>query len=175
MSEMVLAPDRVERSLARLDRLARLMDDQFEVPVLKVRVGLDPIIGLIPGGGDWVTWVVSSFILWEAAKLRVPKPLLLQMAANLTVDFLAGYVPVAGDVADIFIKANRKNVDLVFRYFQAETDPLARSKVVVKKDLKTLENTNPVLIYGLAIAIISVLFVIASIPIALLIWAFSEG
>ena len=78
----------IEQSLKRLDRIALLMDDQFEIPIIKKRIGLDPIIGLIPGGGDWVVWFVSVYVFWEAARLGAPLPLLVRMASNIAVDLL---------------------------------------------------------------------------------------
>ncbi|MEM1349869.1 MAG: DUF4112 domain-containing protein [Myxococcota bacterium] len=132
------ARDDIARAIARLDRVALLMDDQFELPIVKRRIGLDPVIGLIPGGGDWVVWFVSVYIFWEAMRLGAPAKLLLRMAANIGVDLLGGYVPVVGDLFDAAFKANRRNVELVRELFGApkklgtkvpqELDPVALAK-----------------------------------------------
>ncbi|MFW5741567.1 MAG: DUF4112 domain-containing protein [Myxococcota bacterium] len=115
--------EQLERTLARLQRLARLMDDQFELPIIKKRVGLDPLIGLIPGAGDWATWLVSVYIFWEALRLGASTSLLVRMAANVTVDLVAGYVPAVGDVVDAAFKANKRNVDLLFKSFGVRQVP----------------------------------------------------
>lgn len=171
MSQQNVEYQKVEKSLVRLNRIAHLMDDQFELPIVKYRVGLDPIIGLIPGGGDWVTWVVSVFILWEAVKLRLPKKTLLKMGYNVTLDLVAGYVPIIGDLADVVIKANRRNVDLVFEHFEAHIDPLAHSRAIVKRLPSDREPVNIFLLYALGMFMIAFLFVVASVPLALLYWA----
>lgn len=107
----------IERALKRLDRIAHLMDDQFELPILKTRVGLDPIIGLIPGGGDWVVWFVSVLIFVQAYRLGLPNGKLMRMAANIAIDLLGGYVPGIGDVFDVVYKANKRNVELIHAHF----------------------------------------------------------
>lgn len=91
------------------------MDDGFRVPVLGVRVGLDPILGLIPGLGDTSTAIVSFYILAAAVRYRVPKITLLRMGLNIGLDYLVGSLPVVGDVADWLWKSNRKNVELLRR------------------------------------------------------------
>jgi len=171
MSERQIDFPKTEKSLARLNRIAHLMDDQFELPIIKYRVGLDPIIGLIPGGGDWVTWVVSVFILWEAVKLGVPKRTLMKMGYNLTLDLVAGYVPILGDMADAVIKANRRNVDLVFLHFGAHIDPLAQSHVIITQNPSEREPVNIFLLYVLGVFMIAFLFLVASVPFVLLYWA----
>lgn len=162
-----------ERSLARLRSLAHLMDDQFEVPLIRVRIGLDPILGLIPGGGDWVSWAVSVYILWEAMKLGVPVKTLLRMGWNLTLDLVAGYIPILGDLADVVIKANRKNVDLVFVHFQAHTDPLAPGHVIIGYTPREMAPREKFLLYVLGLGMMLVLLVLASVPILILYWFFS--
>jgi hypothetical protein len=121
--------ERIERSLGRLDRLARLMDDQFELPIVKYKIGLDPLIGLIPGGGDWVTWFVSLYILLEALRLRVPSRVLFGIGWNITADLLLGYVPGVGDLADVAFKANRRSVRIIFDHFEAK--PKRRTPEVI--------------------------------------------
>lgn len=162
-----------ERSLARLRSLAHLMDDQFELPLIRVRIGLDPILGLIPAGGDWVSWAVSVYILWEAMKLGVPAKTLLRMGWNLTLDLVAGYVPIIGDLADVVIKANRKNVDLVFEHFQAHTDPLAPGHVIITHTPRELGSKEKFLLYFLGLGMMLVLLLLASVPFLLLYWFFS--
>ena len=96
-----------------LERLGWLMDDMFRVPVLGSRVGLDPLLGLIPGLGDTITSLVSFYILAAAVRYRVPKITLLRMGLNIAFDYVIGSLPVVGDVADGWWKSNRMNLDLL--------------------------------------------------------------
>jgi hypothetical protein len=162
----------LERSLGRLNSLARLMDDQFEVPGLKVRIGLDALIGAIPGGGDWITWLVSVYILWESMRLGVPIPVLLKMAGNLTLDVLVGYVPVVGDLADVAIKANRRNVNLALDHFGATAKPSAPEIIVIPSGQLQKPKPSPWLAAGLVLVLTAVLFALAAIPTALIYWLF---
>jgi uncharacterized protein DUF4112 len=89
------------------------MDDLFRVPVLGWRVGLDAIVGLIPGFGDTATTLVSFYILTSAVRYRVPKVTLLRMGLNLGIDYVLGALPLVGDVLDAWWKSNQKNVELL--------------------------------------------------------------
>ena len=102
----------VERSL---DQLSRWMDGLFRVPGTGWRVGLDALVGLIPGVGDFATTAVSFYILAAGVRYRVPKVTLLRMAANIGVDYLLGAVPVVGDLFDAAWKSNQMNVELLRR------------------------------------------------------------
>lgn len=166
---------RIERSLTRLDWLAELMDDKFEVPIVRTKVGLDPIIGLIPGGGDWVTWVVSVYVFWEAAKMGAPKGMLVRMAANTIVDLIAGYVPAVGDLFDVAWKANRRNVEMLKAHYGAETD---KEKTVLPGEIPREaleEHRRPRLAtYALVFLIILILLGLAAVPFAILWWALHQ-
>ncbi|HEX7955581.1 MAG TPA: DUF4112 domain-containing protein [Pyrinomonadaceae bacterium] len=102
----------VERSL---DQLSHMMDGLFRVPGTGWRVGLDALVGLIPGVGDVATTAVSFYILAAGVRYRVPKVTLLRMAANVGVDYLLGAVPVVGDLFDVAWKSNQMNVELLRR------------------------------------------------------------
>jgi hypothetical protein len=102
----------VERSL---DQLSHMMDGLFRIPGTHWRVGLDAIVGLIPGIGDFATTAVSLYILAAGVRYRVPKVTLLRMAANIGVDYLLGSVPVVGDLFDAAWKSNQMNVELLRR------------------------------------------------------------
>jgi hypothetical protein len=102
----------VERSL---DQLSHLMDGLFRVPGTGWRLGLDALVGLIPGVGDLAATAVSLYILAAGVRYRVPKVTLLRMAANVGVDYLLGAVPVVGDLFDAAWKSNQMNVELLRR------------------------------------------------------------
>jgi len=107
-----LAPDE-EASLRRVARLAYWLDDRFRIPGTGRRVGLDGLIGLVPGVGDAATTLIAAYIVAEAARLGVPRAVLGRMLANVGVDFAIGLVPLVGDLADLAWKANRRNAHLL--------------------------------------------------------------
>ncbi|MBA3515471.1 MAG: DUF4112 domain-containing protein [Pyrinomonadaceae bacterium] len=100
----------VEQSL---ERLGWLMDDLFRVPGLGWRVGLDALVGLIPGVGDTATTLASLYILTSAVRYRVPKVTLLRMGLNLGIDYAMGSLPLVGDLFDAWWKSNQKNINLL--------------------------------------------------------------
>jgi hypothetical protein len=100
----------VEQSLGQL---SRWMDGLFRIPGTGWRFGLDALVGLVPGVGDFATTAVSLYILASGVRYRVPKVTLLRMAANIAVDYLVGSVPLVGDLFDAFWKSNQKNVELL--------------------------------------------------------------
>src|ERR1700761_3271649 len=86
--------------LARLRRLAWLVDAAFILPGIKFRFGLNSVIGLLPIGGDAVLGAISLYIIYEAQKLGLPKAKLAQMVANVGIEVLGGSVPILGDMFD---------------------------------------------------------------------------
>jgi len=109
--------------LARLQALARLMDNAVRIPGTPVRVGLDGVLGLIPGAGDTVSALVSVFILSEARRLGISRLTLHRMATNILLDAVVGTVPFAGDAFDVYWKANHRNVELLRRHLESAAEP----------------------------------------------------
>ena len=103
-------PIEIEESL---DRLSWLLDDLFRIPVLGWRIGLDALVGLIPGVGDTATTVASLYVLGSAVRYRVPKITLLRMGLTLGIDYALGSLPLVGDFFDAWWKSNQKNVELL--------------------------------------------------------------
>lgn len=93
--------------------LAVVLDDLIRVPGTKAGVGLDGLLGLIPGIGDASMTTIAGLILADAIRNRVPLPVLARMGLNLGIDALLGMVPVVGDLADFAHRANRKNMRLL--------------------------------------------------------------
>ncbi|AWM86145.1 DUF4112 domain-containing protein [Microvirga sp. 17 mud 1-3] len=106
------APTRGD-ALARVTLVARLMDNAFLIPGLNRRVGLDAVIGLVPGVGDAVSAVLASYIVWEAHQLGLPRWKIARMIGNIALDTALGAIPVAGDVFDVFFKANQRNLRII--------------------------------------------------------------
>lgn len=104
-----------ERRLARLTRLARLLDARFRLPGTGIRFGIDGLVGLLPGIGDAATAALSLYVVAEGWRLGVRTGTLLRMLGNIAIDLVAGTIPLIGDIADIGWKANLRNIRLIER------------------------------------------------------------
>jgi hypothetical protein len=101
---------------ARLDGarlLARLLDDAIPIPGTSYRIGIDPLLGLVPGVGDVLGALLSTWLLVIAFRLGAPPAVLARMGLNIAIDALAGAIPLAGDLFDAGWKANARNLRLV--------------------------------------------------------------
>lgn len=106
-------PERSIEVEESLERLGWLMDDLFRIPIIGWRVGLDALVGLIPGVGDTATTLASLYILTSAVRYRVPKVTLVRMGLNLGIDYAVGALPLVGDFFDAWWKSNQKNIELL--------------------------------------------------------------
>jgi hypothetical protein len=100
--------------------LAQLLDNSITIPGTSYKIGLDPIVGLIPGIGDLIGAVLSAYIILEAARAEVPGFLLFRMLVNLGFDTLLGAVPAIGDLFDAAWKSNTRNVALLERHLSKQ-------------------------------------------------------
>lgn len=98
--------------LRQVDRLATVLDDAIALPG-GYRVGIDPLVGLLPVVGDLSASAVSVYIVLEAAYLGVPRATLARMVFNVGVDTVVGSVPVVGPIFDAVWKCNARNVALL--------------------------------------------------------------
>jgi hypothetical protein len=119
------------RQIGRLRQWSRLMDSAYRVPGTRLRFGLDPIIGLIPGAGDLATSSFSAILLYRAFRLGVPRVVLIRMVLNILIDLLAGAVPVVGDVFDVAWKSNSLNLALLERHERPSVKPSSGDWAVV--------------------------------------------
>jgi hypothetical protein len=93
--------------------IAFIMDEVIRVPGTRLRFGLDPLIGLIPGIGDTSSALVSAFALIQAVRVGVPKILLMRMALNILVNEIVGILPVVGDTFSFWFKSNARNYEII--------------------------------------------------------------
>jgi hypothetical protein len=126
-----LVPGPVKTQVHTLRQLARVLDDLIRIPGTNIRVGLDPLLGLLPGGGDLAGGAIAAYSLMVAARVGAPPSVMLRMAGNIALDALFGVVPVLGDLFDVGWKANRRNVVLLERYIGAPEPVRARSRLLV--------------------------------------------
>lgn len=159
---LAITRQELTRRLKRLDRIAHVMDDQFRIPLLNIRVGLDPIIGLIPGAGDWVSWGVSVLVFWQAHKLGVPLKTLLRMGWNIGVDLTTGYVPGVGDAFDVMFKANKRNVELIHEHFGGAPELGAQLPAVIPQ--RALVGASGIGRTSLVLTMIFALLLLATLP-----------
>jgi hypothetical protein len=128
------------------------MDDLIRIPGTNIRVGLDPLLGLLPGGGDAAGGLVAAYTLLVAARVGAPPAVILRMAGNIGLDALLGVVPLLGDLFDVGWKANRRNVALLERYAEAPQPVRARSRLLVVVVLAALA----VVLIGVAVVSVAV-------------------
>lgn len=146
--EFVRQPDAVETD-EMIERIAWWLDRS--IPIGNYRIGLDPILGLIPGIGDVFSGVMSAVIIVKAHRVGIPRATVLRMVANVGIDSVLGSIPFVGDIFDFAWKANVKNVELY------------RSAVGGRRDASRDWFFLVLLLLGLGLAV--------AIPILLAIWA----
>lgn len=146
------------RQQAALQRLAHILDSAIPLPG-GYRMGLDGLLGLIPGVGDVIGSVLSSYIIGQAYQLGASPMLLLRMGANIVVDTIVGAIPVVGDLFDFAWKANRRNVALLDRHLANPQQTKQRSTL---------------LMIGLMMGLVAVVIAIVYAVITLLGWVWTS-
>ena len=136
LSERVFNPAAADatsraQALERVRSIARLMDDAIRVPGTNIGVGLDALIGLVPGLGDVAGGIISAYVLMNAARAGVPKTVLARMLLNLGTDALVGAVPILGDLFDVGFKANVRNARLFEQALARPTETRRSSALLV--------------------------------------------
>jgi hypothetical protein len=134
-----------------------VLDSAVGIPGTPIRVGLDAILGLIPGGGDVAAAALSGYIVLTAARRGVPKAVLARMLLNVLVDTAVGAVPVLGDLFDVAYKSNQRNVELLERHDRDPATVRRKSKAAVAA-------------VGVAIAVIAVGVGVVAFLVARLLW-----
>lgn len=105
-------------TLNRIRRLSRLMDTAIRIPGIGFRIGLDPILGLVPGAGDLITAGLSGYIILSAARFGLPRDILAKMLLNVALESTVGSVPLVGDLFDAYYKANMRNLALLEKHLE---------------------------------------------------------
>ena len=123
-------------TLNRIRKLSRLMDSAFGIPGTKFRIGLDPIIGLVPGAGDLVDTAFSAYLIYLATRFNIPRETLGKMIYNISLEAVIGSVPLVGDIFDAFYKSNMRNLALLEEHLQAVEPELAAVAEPVPESIK---------------------------------------
>jgi hypothetical protein len=103
--------------LAHIRRIAWIVDAAFHIPGTRIRFGLNSLIGLAPGAGDAVLGLISLYIVQQAHAMGVPPSKLARMIGNIVLEVAGGSVPILGDVFDVALKANLRNIRIVEEHF----------------------------------------------------------
>ncbi|MEC4815562.1 MAG: DUF4112 domain-containing protein [Scytonema sp. PMC 1069.18] len=112
-SYSTVAPEAKAPTLRRLRQISRVLDKAVTIPGTQIGIGLDPILGFLPVGGDFIGILFSSYIVLEAARLGAPASTVGKMIVNIIIDGLLGAVPLIGDLFDFAWKANEYNIKLL--------------------------------------------------------------
>jgi hypothetical protein len=118
-------------SLARITLLAKLLDSAVVIPGLNRSIGFDAVIGAVPLVGDAVSAALSSYIIWEARQLGLPRWKIARMLGNVALDTAIGAIPLAGDVFDVFFKANMRNLRIIHEHLGHDSKGRKRPPTVI--------------------------------------------
>jgi hypothetical protein len=121
----------VEQRPTSVDRLAWWLDEAITVPGTRFRIGFDALIGLIPGIGDLIGTLLSSYIIAVAASQGLPASALIRMAINVGLEAIVGVIPIVGDLFDAAWKANRRNIALMAQFHSAPQAAHRQSRAAV--------------------------------------------
>lgn len=106
--------------MQRVEKLAEWMDARWEIPGTKWRIGIDGILGILPGFGDTLSAFISGYIIHEAHQLGAPTHIKMRMLGNMLLDWILGSIPLLGDIFDFAWKANQRNVHLLRKYMASQ-------------------------------------------------------
>ncbi len=110
----------VDEELGRVERLVEILDNWFAIPGTNVRVGLDSIVGLIPGVGDAVMLLANIHVVERLSRLGLPMLVRVRMYGNVLLDLVVGAIPVLGDLFDVAFKSNVRNLALARRHLERD-------------------------------------------------------
>lgn len=111
--------------------VATVLDDAVRIPGTTFRIGIDPVVGLVPGLGDLLGGIASLYIVLESARAGAPASVLLRMAANVGIDTFVGSIPVLGDLFDFAWKSNTRNARLLARHLEQPVATRRASRLLV--------------------------------------------
>jgi hypothetical protein len=108
-----------EATLERARTMATLLDESVRIPKVGYRVGLDPVLGLVPVSGDLVAAIASLYVVYAAIDVGVPTRKILLMLGRVGVDLAVGSLPVVGTLVDAAWKNNQRNVRTIEAHLES--------------------------------------------------------
>lgn len=116
--------NQVESDIARF--LAKWLDNLLRVPGTNFKIGLDPILALLPGVGSTIASGGGIIILLEAVRSGVSLPVLLRMGGNMLVNTMFDFIPALGPVISAFFKSNSRNLVLLQKWQTGHQEAVKR-------------------------------------------------
>jgi hypothetical protein len=129
-------------TLNRIRRLSYLMDSSFRIPFVGWKVGLDPILGIIPGVGDLLSTGVSVYIVSLAIRFKLPITKVIQMLMNVGIETLLGIVPVLGDIFDAYYKSNIRNLEILEKHLNEVSNNLENADFTLSNASELINPTT---------------------------------
>ncbi|MEO7922124.1 MAG: DUF4112 domain-containing protein [Chitinophagaceae bacterium] len=117
--------------MRNLNALAKLMDAQFRIPGTNIRFGIDALIGLVPGVGDFAAFLISGYMVSVAINKGASGFVLSRMVLNVVIDTLVGAIPILGDIFDVAFKANQRNMKLLQQHYTEGRHRGSARKVII--------------------------------------------
>ena len=142
--------------VAMAELLAKILDTTVKIPGTSIYLGLDPLLGLIPGVGDMLANLIGTVILILAARLQVPQIVITRMSLNLLINGTIGAIPIVGDLFSIWFRSHARNAELLRR---ASTEPYRETRQA-RLYVAAIIGVTIVL---LALAIAAVLWIVAKL------------
>ena len=127
--------------------LAKILDTTVNIPGTRIYLGLDLLLGLIPGIGDMLANLIGTVILILAARLQVPRIVITRMSLNLLINGTVGAIPIVGDLFSIWFRSHARNSDLLRR---AATQPYRETQQARLYVASIIGGTVVVLLLGIA-------------------------
>lgn len=116
---------------SKSQKFAELLDSQFTIPGTNIKVGIDPVLGLISGAGDLAGASLSIYFMFYAAKSGAKSSILIRMFVNILVDLIIGAIPILGDIFDVAWKANLRNAKLLEKLEENPVRLETQSKILI--------------------------------------------
>lgn len=161
MPDVIEPDEKLPKDLVALRRFAYYMDEAFTIPGTPFKVGLDAVLGLIPGVGDVIGAVLSTWIVVGALRHRVPARIIARMVLNIGIDLLFGSVPVAGDVFDFMYEENVKNMRLLEKHRDRRRPPRSMAAIALVAS-------------GILLLVLAFAVVVAAALIAFVVWLIGQ-
>ena len=120
-----------EEKLIRLKLLSNRLDEIITIPGTKYKIGIDPIIGIIPVVGDLLGSIISIYIIYSGSKMGLSSRIVAKMGLNLGLDFVIGLTPFLGDILDMGWKANKRNVELIEKNIKQTSENYHLSNLII--------------------------------------------
>ncbi len=112
-----LPKEAIPEELIWIERTTRILDSRFKVPGTSITFGLDPILGLIPGIGEIVSFSISGLLVMSMVRHGASREVVFKMLGNLGIDLITGAIPLFGDIFDVYYKANTRNYKLLRSHY----------------------------------------------------------